>query len=56
MKVPGKAIPIALTLHTTAGNLKQAARAVPAHYLVQHASRTPDLVAVFAVEKMLQGI
>ena len=52
----GWGLPVSFTLHTAAGNLKQTVRAVPAYYLVQHTSRTADLVAVLAVEEVLERI
>ena len=52
----GVGLPVPFTLHTAAWDLKQAVRAIPAHYLVQNTSRTADLVAVLAVEEVLEGI
>jgi hypothetical protein len=52
----GRHIPVALALHAAAWNLKQAARTIPAYYLVQHAPRTADLVTVLAIQKMFEGI
>jgi hypothetical protein len=49
-------VPIAFRLDHTTRDLKQTARTEPANYLIQYTSRTPNLVAIFAIKKVLERV
>jgi len=49
-------LPVAFVLDHHARDLEEAAWTVPADYLLDYASRTADLLAVFAVEEVLHGV
>lgn len=49
-------VPVALAAEVAAGDLKQAVGTVVCDYLLIDASRTSNLLAVFAVEKVLEGV
>lgn len=49
-------LPVAFDFDHHACDFEEAARTVPADYLFDYASRTADLLAVFAVEEMLHWV
>lgn len=49
-------IPIPFTPDHAAGSLEQTIWTVPTHNLLCYTSRTFDLVAVFAIEELLDGV
>lgn len=49
-------LPVAFVLDHHARDLVEAARTVPADYLLDDAPRTADLLAVFAVEEVLHWV
>lgn len=49
-------LPVTVALNHHARNLEKTVWAVPANYLLDCASRTSDLLAVFAVEEVLYGV
>lgn len=49
-------LPVIFAPHHTAWGLEQTMRTIPTHNLLRYASRTFDLVTVFAVEKLFRGV